>query len=131
MDAQSPQAPGWYPNPDGTGGDRWWDGFEWSREFVREAVTADERVPVLDAAEAETFLTYGATQRRIANDSYNSTTANTVGLVFVAGGAFILLFNVFGSSATGIVLQSRISELAVGTLLVMNGLRIMLRSFYR
>lgn len=130
MSEQTPQTPGWYPNPDGTPGERWWDGFEWSQEFVR-GPAEEERVPVLDHEEAETFLTYGAEQRRIAVDSYNSDTATLVGLVFVASGAFILIANVFGSSSTGIVLQSRVSELVIGTLLVMNGLRVIMRSVYR
>jgi hypothetical protein len=30
-EASRPGAPpGWYPNPDGTGGQRWWDGESWS-----------------------------------------------------------------------------------------------------
>ena len=36
MSTELPQA-GWYPNPDGTGGLRWWSGVGWT-EYTREGV---------------------------------------------------------------------------------------------
>ncbi len=42
--------PGWYPDPMGGGGERWWDGIAWSESFTRPAPGAFAPQPAAVAA---------------------------------------------------------------------------------
>lgn len=45
MPPMTPTSPGWYPDPQGTGGERWFDGTNWSTDNVRPAQTPQTPPP--------------------------------------------------------------------------------------
>lgn len=93
--AEQYKSPGWYPDPDGKPGDRWWNGAGWSdsRRGAGAAVAApaaprpDPYAPVAPVTSTRTGVTLDFRQNRFAT------------LALILGAVGILGFSIAGPPA--------------------------------
>jgi hypothetical protein len=109
MTSQVPPA-GWYADPSGAPGHRWWDGQAWSAHFApaspQPAATAGQVAPAATA-------TYGYAPQQAYVPTYAQTTSNRYALITFAVAAlyvFIALESqvvIFGILPLGLSLRSK------------------------
>ncbi|MFK4728823.1 DUF2510 domain-containing protein [Agromyces mediolanus] len=67
-------APGWYPDPAGGGGQRWWDGIGWTEHLAPAAAPAASAAPAVPGAPSPApYQGYGVPVHRVPDGTPTST----------------------------------------------------------
>ena len=116
-----PTSPGWYPDPQGTGGERWFDGTNWSADNVRPAPGSDVPPPPPGYAPPPPPPQYGDAYSQQPGGAYGqpgaplpppvsaytaqpANASNTLSIIGIVCGVIALIFCPPGFGIAGIVL---------------------------